>query len=216
MQYSGELSIDAVVSRIWNEIEGGYVIDDSRINIELVKDKVWVARANLLNEMYFSRNIAVPSMYYQECCFDIECVSVCSPFVKELEATIPALANGSAEKAIKFVGSDDLKMYFGYTQSIMQTANYTLVNAGRMNPTFTVLNMNRLRFKNVPPGMKKGRINAVFSNPFACKCEDATSDIVIGSDMLQKLEATVKLELGNFILNRKIDKRNNTSSNEQS
>lgn len=204
-------SIDAVVSRIWHEIEGEFVFDDSRVNTDIVRDKVLVERAKMLRQLYFRASSGIPSIYYQDCCFEIRCQAICGPLSKEYRATIPGLISGLADKAIKYIGSVDGATPFDYVNTITPVHSYTLTGNKNKPTSYTTINYNELRFQNLPRGMTKGRIVGIFSNPFECDCIEGDKNIFIGADMLSDLEKSVKLELQGFVLGRKIDKRNNTA-----
>ena len=68
-------SLEAVTSRLMNDLIAVY--DDTRLNRKIVRDKVLVARANVLSK-YLRQNLgSIAGQYYNQCCFEVNCEPVC-------------------------------------------------------------------------------------------------------------------------------------------
>jgi hypothetical protein len=200
-------SLEAVTSRIWHELEGGWIYDDSRFHREIVRDKVLTARADLLAE-YFAKGGVIHPQHYSECCFDIECRNVCDSPIQEQTIPAPPIIGGLlAFRSIKYLGSADRRIPFEQRQSFQDVGgSYLLSGTPPKRPYFVHL-QNRFHLYDVPAGMTTVRLVAIFANPLECNCSE--SDIFVPVDYLDKIEKKVKLDLSGFLLQRKIDKRNN-------
>ena len=206
-----DISLAATVSRIWNEIEGGYIYDDSRLNPTLIRGKVLVERAKLLTTLYMSYPFAIPDLYYQRCCFDIVCKQVCDSPMVETVATIPNIIGALGARSIKYVGGADGKSPYERTNGFGNTGSYSIF-AKKKKASYHILGHNTAIFENLPEGVKKGMIIGLFADPFACECLEDENSIYIPADHVSDIEKAVKLELSGFLLQRKIDKRNNANS----
>lgn len=200
--------LDAVVSRIWNELDGGWLFDDSRLSPILIRDKVLVERAKLINDMFMSWPGPLPMQYFNECCLEIECKQVCDSPVSSEVAMLPSQI--ITHRGIRYVGSPDYMKPFSKAQSFAQNdENYLLAPAKKKDPTY-IEGQDKLTFFDLPVGTNKILVIALWSDPLACGCKD--DQIFIPSEKISELEKMVKLELSGFLLQRKVDKRNNTQA----
>lgn len=200
--------LDAVVSRIWNELDGGWLFDDSRLSPILIRDKVLVERAKMLNDLYLSWAGPLPMQYYNECCLDIECLPVCDSPVSSEVAMLPSQIISS--NGIRYIGSPDYSRSFSRSQTITQKQeSYLLAPAKKKDATY-ILGQDKITFFDLPAGITKVLVVALWADPLACKCKD--DQIFIPAEKISDLEKAVKLELSGFLLQRKVDKRNNTQA----
>ena len=185
------------------------MFDDSRFHREIVRDKVLTARASVLAD-YFAKQGMIHPQHYSECCFEIECKTVCdSPYQEQVVPAPPLVGGLLASNAIKFFGSVDRQIAFEQRTSF-QAAKGSYLGIGYITPRpYFVHLQDNFHLFNVPNGMTTVRIVAIFADPLACKCKE--SDIFVPVDFLDKIEQRVKLDLSGFLLQRKIDKRNNNA-----
>lgn len=206
-------SIKATVSRIWNEIEGGWIYDDSRLNRTLVRDKVLVIRAELLGQLFKTTLGQMPLIYYQSCCFDIHCEPFCagSPLTV-WRGKIPSTIGMGGKAAIRYLGTVDFQQAF--EQRFVVSANkgdYSLFGTYSQPQPYYLLEGNQVTVYDAPAGVTKLVVQLVAANPFECpECEE--ENVYVPADHLQEIEKRVKLDLSGFLIQRKIDKRNNTNA----
>ena len=203
-------TLDAIASRIWEEIMGGWIVDDGRFNIILIKDKVHVARAKIVAE-HLRNRIYIDASYYQECCLDVICRSVCDSPHKEYVVELPQMIGTVGRKNIKYLGTVDRKNSFENRDSFEDyTAN--LPFSGKPSPFFVRIDSFAV-LKNLPtPNPKKLIVVGLFSNPF--ECDDCTEDSkypVPGGEMLEDIHRRVMMDLSQFLVQRRVDKIHNAN-----
>jgi hypothetical protein len=207
-------SLHAISSRIWEEIQGGWIYDDERINLKLIRDKIHVARAKLLGE-YMRKALAVNSAFYQQCCVDVKCEKLCADApnaATELVVEIPALIGSVNHRGVKYLGTIDRKVSFERRDSFEDFTSH-IPFSGPPSPYYVLLDNNKAIIKNAPtPNPKKMIVVALFNDPLAC--DECTIDgpyPVPGGEMIKDIEQMVMMDLSNFLLRRKIDKQHNAN-----
>jgi hypothetical protein len=203
-------SLHAISSRIWEEIQGGWIYDDERINLKLIRDKVNVARAKIMGE-HFRKRLYVDTSYYQQCCLDVLCEQVCKSPHKEFIVKLPQLIGTVGRKNIKFLGTVDRKVSFENRDSFDDFTG-SIPFSGNASPFFTRVD-NFAILKNLPtPSPKKLLLVAMLSNPLECDACDINSPYPVpGGEFISDIERMVMMDLSGFLVQRRIDKVHNAN-----
>ncbi len=205
------LSLSAVVSRVWNELNTGYTTDDSRFNTSIIQDEILAVRAKLIAERF--KIEPIPAIYNQRCCVDLACRPVCNSPVSEWTADIPDLLGTLGIKGLSYVGSPDGDKKIEYKPyQVVNTKNSSYLPYPKNkvdNPFFTVVG-NELTVFNKPTGLTKLMLIGVFANPYHCNC-DIEGEMIIPADHITDLVKGVIFSLSGYILDKKLDKRNDTN-----
>jgi hypothetical protein len=53
-------------------------------------------------------------------------------------------------------------------------------------------------------------VKGIFADPFACGCPE--DDVFVPADHIDEIEQQIKVDLSTFLIQRRIDKMNNTNS----
>ena len=203
-------SLDAVTSRLMNDLEQVY--DDARLNKRLVRDKVLVARANILSK-YLARQLgSIDGSYYNQCCFTVSCQPVCpgAP-VTVLRGKIPAILGQLGKRAIKYLGTADGKTPFERRdESYTEMESYVPNSCGKTDPYYNLIGDKVDVFDPPTTNTTILMIRAVFADPYACGCPG--DDIFVPADHIDEIEQQIKIDLSTFLLQRRIDKMNNSNS----
>jgi len=203
-------SLHAISSRIWEEIQGGWIYDDERINIKLIKDKVHVARAKVIGE-YFRKRIYIDTSYYQQCCLDVICQSVCDSPHKEYVVKLPQLIGTVGRRNIKFLGTVDRQLSFENKDTFIDYTT-SIPFSGDASPYFTRVD-NFAILNNLPtPNPKKLLLVALLSDPLDCgDCDEDSPYPIPGGEFLSDIERQVMMDLSGFLVQRRIDKVHNAN-----
>ena len=203
-------SLHAIASRIWEEIMGGWIVDDSRFNLHLIEDKIHVARAKILGEKLKGK-FYIDSSYYQECCIDVICRKVCDSPHSEYVVELPQMISSVGRKNIKYLGTVDRKISFSNRDSFEDFSS-TLPFSGKPSPFFVRVD-NFAVLGNLPtPNPKKLIVIGLFSNPLECKeCTKDGPYPLPGGDMLEDIHRRVMMDLSQFLVQRRIDKVHNAN-----
>lgn len=203
-------SLDAISSRIWEEIQGGWIYDDERVNLKLIRDKVHVARAKVVGEA-FRKSLYLQSSFYQECCLDVTCERVCDSPHKEYRVELPQLIGSVGKKNIKYLGTVDRKIAFENRDSFTDNTADIPFNGGA-KPFFVVVD-NHAVLQNMPtPNPKKLLLVALLSNPLECdECVVDGPYPVPGGEFISTIERHVMMDLSGFLVQRRIDKVHNAN-----
>ena len=202
-------SLQAVTSRILNDLEGEY--DDTRINNKLLRDKVLVARASVIMKNYAQYPGTLPGQLYNKCCFEVACEPICpgAP-VTVVRGKIPSVLSSLGRHAIRYLGSVDGVSFEWKASASKQRKSYVFIGDKKEKPYF-VLTGDHVEVYNRPTdNMSKFIIYGVFSDPTACECKD--DEIFVPEDMIDQIEQQVKYDLASFLLQRRMDKMNNTNA----
>lgn len=205
-------SLFAISSRIWEEVQGGWIYDDERINLKLIQDKVHVARAKLMGE-FFRKRLYIDTSYYQECCLDIKCENVCDSPHKEYVVELPQLIGTVGRKNIKFLGTVDRNISFE-NRDTFDDYTSSVPFSGKPQPFFVRVG-NKAVLNNLPtPNIKKLLFVALLSNPLDCnECKLDTPYPVPGGEFLADIEKLVMSDLAGLLLQRRVDKIHNANPN---
>jgi hypothetical protein len=188
------------------------IYDDARLNKRLVRDKVLVARANILSK-YLSKQLgSIDGSYYNQCCFEVSCQPVCpgAP-VTVLRGTIPAVLGQLGKRAIKYLGTVDGKTPFERRdESYTDMKSYVPMGCGGKDPYYNLTGAKVDVFDPPTDNTTNLMIRAVFADPFACGCPE--DDIFVPADHIDEIEQQIKIDLSTFLMQRRIDKMNNANS----
>jgi hypothetical protein len=152
---------------IINELRGGYQVDDNRIDLELVGDKVHDRRNSLLEE-YIKANGPDESMYQADCCIEIKCEDiVCEGRVltSRYVANIKPLLSVAGQTFVRFVGTSDFAE--GASELPINAIEHKegdLWTSGDFRYTF--VGADKMLLHNLPtPNMKYLCLVGIFDNP---------------------------------------------------
>jgi len=202
-------SLEAVTSRLMNDLAKVY--DDSRLNKKIVRDKVLVARANILSKYLRANMGSIPGQYYNQCCFEVNCEPVCpgAP-VTVIRGKIPSLLAQLGKRAVKYLGTVDSLYPFEWRDEVSTNfKSYVDFGCSRKNPWFTLIG-NKVEVFDLPTvNTQMLMIRGVFSDPTACGCQE--EDIFVPADHIDEIEQQIKIELSQFLLQMKLDKMNNAN-----
>jgi hypothetical protein len=209
-------SLHAISSRIWEEVQGGWIFDDERVNLKLIRDKIHVARAKILGET-LRQNLFINSAFYQTCCVDVECELPCegAPIEStELVAKLPALIGSVNHRGVKYLGTVDRTTSFERRNSF-EDFTQSLPFSGCPAPFYVITDNNKAIIRNSPtPDLKKLIVVALFTDPLACNvCSIDDPYPVPGGEVIKDIEGMVMMDLSNFLVRRKIDKQHNANPN---
>jgi len=204
------LSLDAVTSRLMNDLV--VVYDDSRLNKRLVRDKILVARSNILSK-YLVRSIGnIDGSYFNTCCFEVQCEPVCKGApITVLRGKIPAVLGQLGKRGIKYLGTVDGKTPFERRdEAYSEMESYVPVGCGKKDAYYNLVG-NKASVYNTPTdNTSMLMITAVFADPLACGCEE--EEVFVPADHIDEIEQQIKIDLSTFLMQRRIDKMNNVNS----
>ena len=202
-------SLEAVTSRLMNDLIAVY--DDTRLNRRMVRDKVLVSRANVLSK-YLRQNIGnIPGQYYNQCCFSVECQPVCAGApVTVIRGKIPSLLAQLGKRALKYLGTADGKYAFEWRdEAYTDYEDYSMFGS-RKNPYFVLIGSTVEVYDLPTINTENLLIRGIFSDPYACGCVE--DEIFVPADHIDEIEQQIKVDLSTFLIQRRIDKMNNTNS----
>jgi len=108
-------TIKSTVDRIWLEIEGGWIYDNSRLNRDVIRDKVLTARSAFLAKYLRTTLGSIEGQYFNKCCVDFYCEEDCPGSENKVwKADLPQVISDGALRSIRFLGSNDLETSFQY------------------------------------------------------------------------------------------------------
>jgi hypothetical protein len=204
-------SIQAVASRILNDLEGDY--DDTRLNYIMIRDKVLVSRASVIMKMYMNYPGNLPGQLYNECCFTVKCEPVCVGAPTEvIRGMLPSSIMATlGKRAINYLGSADYNVSFEHKDTHnSKLKSYIPFGTVEEEPYFVMTGQQVTVYNRPTENMTNFLIRAIFSNPFACKCPDEM--IFVPVDMIDQIEQQVKYDLASFLLQRKQDQMSNANA----
>lgn len=204
-------TLQTVIDQVLFEIEGGFIIDESLSNPDFIRDIVLNERAALISELYIYSSI--PKIYMQRCCINLSCESVCGSKITEWQSKIPSMFGSLDNAGFHYVGPPDYSQNFEYKRSLGLTGSYSIVK--NKKPFYSIVNGNTMVVKNKPDGLKRILIEGVFADPFSCECLDNASTIIVPGDKVAELTKRVMFKLSGFMIQKKLDKRNDTAYNNQ-
>ena len=203
-------SLNAISSRIWEEVQGGWIYDDERVNVKMIRDLVQVTRAEYIEQLAMSK-MSIPAAFYQECCVDVKCGSVCegSPVTEEY-VDLPSLLGMS--KPIKYLGTADRKLSFDKRETVEDFVS-SLPFVSKPSPYYFLVDNNKAIIKNKPiASLKKMIVVGLFADPLSCKECDLDSPYPVPSaGILNAIEQNVLKRLAGFMIQRRIDKVHNAN-----
>lgn len=188
-------SLDAIASRVAEQVNGGVTTNISRVKMTVVRDQVHKARAHRLKEIGRQKLFKIPRQYYQK----IKCVPVvCTPIIcdgedtgaKELRAVIPSLIGELGRRSLRYIGTMDRKTEFDYRNTNGEDFSeyFPLIQAVN-NPYAILENNNTLILYNPPtPNLEFICVELITDNPeheiIANDCEEYGDYPIPGDELL--------------------------------
>ena len=203
-------SLEAVTSRLMNDLIAVY--DDTRLNRKMVRDKILVARANILSKYLRQHLGSIPGQYYNQCCFDVKCEPVCAGApINVIRGKIPALLGQLGKRSLKYLGTIDGKSPFEWRdEASTEFESYAQFGCDKKNPYFVLVGQKAEVYDLPTVDTKILMVRGVFEDPFVCGCPE--DEIFVPADHIDEIEQHIKVDLATYLIQRKIDKMNNTNS----
>lgn len=162
-------TLDFIASRVQAALSGGLVTDEGRIDLDLVRDSVNVARARHLQEI-FRRRIGIPPQYFQRlCCLEIACEDITcedQTMGKEYLVEIPPVIGGLGRMSIRYVGDPKGLNPFTYASSLAPKLDHPYVKKKGKGGRYTMRGDDMLVLANLPTaGMEFICVELMASDP---------------------------------------------------
>lgn len=204
-------SLAAITDRVFQQLEGGFVSDDSRLNIDLVRDKVLSVWAKAIERKYGSWVGALPDQLYQRCCIELECAEICGSGLARLSGVIPKLFGMLGSKNLRFVGTVDGTAYERRKSSGKRFELYQPF--AQVRPSYRIIGDN-IELHDAPMGLGVIVVEGVFIDPAMCPpCREDDQIFLPLPDIHDDIEIKVMQELQQIWMMRKVDTRNDAKPN---
>lgn len=208
--------IDAIASRIQKRLDAGFVTDEGRVSLNLIRDEVHKVRAWYMGELMKMR-WSIPEQYYQRvCCLKVECEEVECEGEKSgevnLKVKLPALVGKVGRHAIRFLGSSDGSLSFTWKSSNSTFSAYFPFGGKSKEPWFSLAGSYAILHNSPTPNLAYLCVNGLFSNPLdplIIDCADREKYPICGDD-LQVIEDQVVKNLS-IIYSRPPDLHNDAT-----
>jgi hypothetical protein len=188
-------NLEFIASRIQKKLEGGVVTDDSRIDLDIIKDEIHKARAEWLGLMA-QKSLSLPSVYFQKIsclkviCEELSCDDIPSGMFQTYVNLPSSLIGAWGKRSLRVVENIDGSIKFDWART-----NYALPYGGKKKGTYDVENNSKLIFKNLSCPLAYVFIEGLFSDPFqainASGCPNWDSEYPIPADDLGRIEDIV-------------------------
>lgn len=204
-------TLAAITDRIFQQLEGGISSDDSRLNVDLIRDKVLSVYGSLIAKLYASYIGTLPDGLYQRCCVDIACTDLCSSGVSRLQGTIPKLMQTVGNKNIRFIGTVDGTPYerrksAGIRYELFQKHSVT-------RPSYRMIG-DVIELFDTPMGLEVIVVEGIFIDPSTCPpCVPDDQLVLPMPDLHAQIEVQVMKDLQQVWMQRRIDMRNDAKPN---
>lgn len=209
-------ALHEIASRIQLHLEAGMPSDDSWMpNIDAIKDKVLVHRANMISKVAMKLPIIPDQYYYKKCCIELKCREIACGDVKsgkqEWYFDVPSLIGLAGKRAVKFVGSEDYTISMEWRTSPKDIHENSGLYGTTTTPYFIIRNGEAIVYKK-PNGLKLLCYELLVDNPeISC---DENDDFPMPADHLKEIENDIVREM--LTLRPKThDFKNNSSPNPQ-
>lgn len=204
-------SLAAITDRVWQQVEGGIASDDSRLNYDLVRDKVLSVWAKAIERRYSQYIGALPDELYQRCCIELACAEICGSGLARLSGTIPNLFGTLGNKNLRFVGTVD---GVAYERRKSSGLDYTQFQPfAQKRPTYRITG-STIELNNAPMGLGLIVVEGIFIDPAQCPpCKTDEEIFLPLPDIHDDIEIKVMQELQQTWLLRKVDTRNDAKAN---
>ena len=151
-------NLNKIVYTLKERLTNYYPSDDSQIPDELIEDKVLDVRAILIRDAYKEKHFVDPIYYskYRKLLIETERVNSVDPPI--LFSTIPLLVDKILN--IRYIGSGDGRINY----ECVSRLGFDSVE-GKIftdNDPVVLVSGNLIYYKNIPPGQKYARLEAVF------------------------------------------------------
>lgn len=204
-------NIKALIDQIMHEAEGGFLFDETLNNPDYIRDIALNERAAMLAKLYAGQ--AIPVIFTQRCCVELYCEQLCNSPIKEWQAKIPTMMGTIANNGIHYVGPPDYSESWELKKSLNAYSDYSLI--AKPKPYYSFADGNTIVIRNKPKGVNQIIVQGVFGDPYSCGCIDDEESIIIPADLMADLNKQIMFKLSGFLLQKKIDKRNDTAYNNQ-
>lgn len=204
-------SLAALTDSVFQQLEGGVSSDDSRLNLDLVRDKVLRVYAELLGDMYRQYIGTLPDDLYRRCCIQLYCVEQCGSGLYRLTGNIPAVVSILGNRGLRFVGTVDGKPFEQRKTSGVRYEQYQPYAI--TNPSYRIIS-DKIELLDAPMGLDTIVVEGIFIDPASCPdCKGDEEVFLGGTDLQNKIEVKALKELQQIWMMRKIDIRNDAVPN---
>jgi hypothetical protein len=188
-------NLEFIASRIQKKLDGGVVTDDSRIDLDIIKDEVHKARAELIGLMA-QKSLRLPHVYFQKIsclkvvCEELVCDGIPSGVFQNYVNLPSSLIGAWGKKSLLAVGNIDGLIKFDWSRS-----NYSMPYGGKKQGTYDIENNSKLIFTNLSCPLAFVFIEGLFTDPLAAinasGCPNWDSPYPVVGDDLGRIEDIV-------------------------
>lgn len=202
-------TLAAMTDSVFQQLEGGWMSDDTRLSYDLVRDKILRVRAELIGKVFASRIGILPDSLYQRCCIELTCIEQCSSGLYRLSGKVPGLLGLIGDRSIRFVGTVEGKSFERRRTSGKRYELYQPL--ATINTSYRITG-DDIELYDAPLGLGIAVVEAILADPSTCPpCVDDDQLIVpLPADMLDAVEVQSLKELEQLWLMPR-DKRNDSS-----
>lgn len=206
-------SLAAMTDSVIQQMEGGFSTDDSRLNYDLVRDKILRVSWEQIAKYYGKWVGQLPDVLYQRCCIDLACQEVCGSGVYRKTGQLPGMMGLVNGREIRFVGTVQGKPFERTTRRGKRWELYQPFS-GKASPSYRIVG-ETLEVIDAPLGLEVVEVEGIFTDPTACKLcvEDDQFILPLSGELLNTVEVQVMKELAQVWMQRTIDKANNATPN---
>ena len=204
-------TLAAITDRVFQQLEGGISSDDSRLNIDLIRDKVLSIYASLVTKIYASYIGMLPDGLYQRCCIEIACTDLCGSGAKRLMGKIPKLMQTIGTKNLRFVGTAE---GIPYERKKNAGPRYELYQKYAVKrPSYRMIGED-IELFDTPMGLEVIVVEGIFVDPSTCPpCVPDDELILPMPDLHAQIEVQAMKDLQQVWMQRRIDVRNDAKPN---
>jgi len=199
-------TIAAITDRVFQQLEGGWMSDDTRLSYRLVRDKVLAVRADMIKEMMGIGSL--PDSLYQRCCIELSCQELCGSGVYRKVGAIPSMADIGG-KEIRFLGTVEGK---SFERRKTAGRRYELHQPfATVNPSYRITG-TEVEVTDIPLGLETVVAEVILIDPALCPPCKKDDELVLPFPalLIDKLEVRALKELEQIWLMPR-DKRNDAS-----
>jgi len=206
-------SLAALTDSVYQQLEGGFATDDSRLNYDLVRDKVLRVSWEQIAKYYGKWIGQLPDVLYQRCCIDLACHEVCGSGVYRKTGGLPGMMGLINGKEIRFVGTVEGRPFERVKSRGKRWEMYQPF-AGKTSPSYRIVG-EEIEVIDAPLGLEVIEVEGIFTDPTKCKLclTDDKFVLPLSGELLNSVEIQVMKELQQVWMQRMIDKRNDATPN---
>lgn len=187
-------TLENITSRIQLMLTGGLVTDESRVDFDLLRDSIHVARAAHLAEK-LRRKLTIHPQYYQRiCCLKIVCQEVACEGIaagNEMVVTIPPVFGQFGKKSVKSVSDVLGTNQFTQVDDISARHKPAFIKSNNVGGRYMLRGDNLLVLANLPTqGMEYVCVEFLTTdpcNPLITSC-DKSERYPVPADELEPIE----------------------------